>query len=125
MIINYEEKLILVVDDQEPVRTMLRRILENEGFQVRCVGNGRDAVTEATAIIPDLILLDIMMPGISGLEVIKILQQQDTTAAIPIILITAKDTPADIAQGFELGALNIWICFGCRASNSAYIKPLA
>lgn len=104
MVVKHNPHLVLIVDDQDAVTRMLARIFESEGYQVRSVHNGEDAVSEARRLIPNIILLDVMMPGMSGFDVLKILHGSPATASIPIIMLTAKDTPADIERGLELGA---------------------
>lgn len=96
--------LVLVVDDQKSTTEVLSKIFEYEGYRVQCVHNGEDALRITGALQPDLILLDVMMPGMSGFEVLERLRKGHDTANIPTILITAKDTPADVARGLELGA---------------------
>lgn len=96
---------VLVVDDHLPAAEMVSRFFSTKGYEVECVYNGQDALSRATiSPVPDLILLDVMMPGMNGFEVLKSLRANEHTATIPTILITAKDAPADIEQGLELGA---------------------
>jgi two-component system alkaline phosphatase synthesis response regulator PhoP len=95
---------ILVVDDEEDILELLRYNLQKEGYQVICSANGEDAVARAKADVPDVIVLDLMLPGMDGLEVCKILKNNPKTANIPIIMLTAKGEEADIVTGLELGA---------------------
>ncbi len=97
------EKL-LVVDDEEHILELLRYNLEKNGYQVETVDNGEDAVASARSNIPDLVLLDLMLPGIDGLEVCRILKNGHRTASIPILMLTAKGEDSDIVAGLELGA---------------------
>lgn len=96
--------LILVVDDHIPAVSMLTRLLEREDYDVMSAYDGAEALDICQQTIPDLILLDVMMPKVNGFEVIKILRQTDKTENIPVILITAKNTPDDIEHGLQLGA---------------------
>lgn len=94
-------KTILVVDDQANVRRLLRDYLEEEGFRVVVAENGRDALYMARREKPDLILLDIMMPEMSGYEFMRTFTKEQDT---PIILLTAKLEESDKVLGLELGA---------------------
>jgi len=95
---------ILVVDDDESIRLLLSYNLEKEGYQVQAVGNGEDAVREAGQSDPDLIVLDLMLPGIDGREVCRLLKHNRETAFIPIMMLTAKGEEVDVIVGLELGA---------------------
>jgi two-component system response regulator MprA len=93
---------ILVVDDDEEIRTSLRRGLVLEGFEVSLATDGVDALRVATDHFPDLVILDIMMPGLDGLEVCRRLRAAD--GALPIIMLTARDAVHDRVVGLETGA---------------------
>lgn len=92
---------ILLVEDEAAIAEPLSFLLENEGYVVQWASNGKDAVTAFTADQPDLVLLDIMLPGMSGTEVCRSIRAQART---PIIMLTAKDSEVDIVVGLELGA---------------------
>jgi DNA-binding response OmpR family regulator len=94
-------KTILVVDDQANVRTLLREYLSEEGYRVVVAGDGREALFAARREKPDLILLDIMMPEMSGYEFIKAYRREKDT---PVILLTARLEETDKVLGLELGA---------------------
>src|SRR5512136_1943062 len=94
-------KTILVVDDKESVRTLVRDYLRAEGFRVATAENGREALFVARHEKPDLILLDIMMPEMDGYEFIPIYRKEADT---PIILLTARLDESDKVLGLELGA---------------------
>jgi signal transduction histidine kinase/DNA-binding response OmpR family regulator len=96
--------LVLVADDTVPTTTMLQRVFEYEGYQVHCVHDGITALEAAREKLPDLILLDINMPGMNGFEVLKRLREDTSTATIPTILITALGDLSDIVHGLQLGA---------------------
>ncbi|MDO4255543.1 MAG: response regulator transcription factor [Kocuria sp.] len=92
---------ILIVEDEESLSDPLSYLLGREGFEVRVVDNGLDAVTEFDRGGADLILLDLMLPGQSGTEVCRQIRQKST---VPIIMLTAKDAEIDKVVGLELGA---------------------
>lgn len=95
---------ILVVDDEEDILELVRYNLAREGYRVVCAASGEQALNKAGAETFDLILLDLMLPGIDGLEVAKKLKNKPETRHIPIIMLTAKGEEADIVTGLELGA---------------------
>jgi len=95
---------ILAVDDEQPILELLRYNLEKEGFRVTTCLNGEEAVRIARAESPDILLLDLMLPGMSGLDVCRRLKESPATAGIPIVMITAKTEDSDIVLGLELGA---------------------
>ncbi len=96
---------ILVVEDEDAIREMLVMVLEQAGFNVLAVANAEEAQHSlADNSSPDLILLDWMLPGISGVELTKRLKQDDLFKSIPVILLTARGEEEDKVRGFELGA---------------------
>jgi two-component system phosphate regulon response regulator PhoB len=95
---------ILVVDDEEDILELVRYNLVREGYRVVCVTSGEHALKEAKEGSPDLILLDLMLPGLDGLDVCRRLKGDPLTNTIPIIMLTAKGEDADIVTGLELGA---------------------
>lgn len=95
---------ILVIEDDEDIQELLKFNLNKEGFQVKCVSNGEQGLKYAKTDIPDLIILDLMLPGIDGLDVCKALKATEETSQIPIIMLTAKGEESDIVVGLELGA---------------------
>jgi len=95
---------ILVVDDEEDVLELVRYNLHKEGYHVETVSSGEEVIKKARIKLPDLIILDLMLPGIDGLEVCKILKSDSKTRNIPIIMLTAKGEETDIVTGLELGA---------------------
>ncbi len=98
------KETILVVDDEEDILELIRYNLAREGYQVICAISGEKALEKAKNENLDLIVLDLMLPGIDGLEVARRLKQQEKTSHIPIIMLTAKGEEADIVTGLELGA---------------------
>ncbi len=95
---------ILIVEDEKDIVKMLDYNLKKEGFRVLSVNDGEDALDLASREHPDLIILDLMLPGIDGLEVCKSLKKEAKTASIPIIMLTAKSQESDKVIGLELGA---------------------
>lgn len=94
---------ILIVDDDESLRTLLKARVETGGYEVRTAASGGEALKEASARLPDLILLDMTMPAMSGEEVLKRLKGDGETKHIPVIFLTARDT---MVKGLELGAVD-------------------
>jgi two-component system phosphate regulon response regulator PhoB len=97
-------KSILVVEDEDDIRELLRYNLAKEGYQVSCSASGEEALKTVRVSLPDLVLLDLMLPGVDGLEVCRSLKQAPQTRNLPIIMLTAKGEEADIVAGLELGA---------------------
>jgi two-component system phosphate regulon response regulator PhoB len=95
---------ILVVDDEEDLLELVRYNLSKEGYHVQCVASGELAIQAATTQLPDLILLDLMLPVVDGLDVCKSLKSNPKTQHIPIMMVTAKTAEADVVSGLELGA---------------------
>ncbi|MBF0205192.1 MAG: response regulator [Desulfamplus sp.] len=95
---------ILIVDDEEDILELVKYNLEKEGYKTLSAFTGEDALKLATDIQPDLIVLDLMLPGMDGLEVTQILRKDGLTAHIPIVMLTAKGEESDIVRGLELGA---------------------
>ena len=95
---------ILIVEDEEDVRELLRYNLEKNGYQIEAALDGKAALTRARSAKPDLVLLDLMLPKIDGLQVCRSLKGDAATADIPVIMLTAKGTEADIVTGLEMGA---------------------
>lgn len=97
-------KTVLVVDDEQDIRDLVRFRLEHDGYRVITATDGEAGLSLARAERPDLCVLDVMMPKRSGLEVLAELRQDPATAAMRVILLTARGQDADVDRGFELGA---------------------
>ena len=97
-------KTVLVVEDEESILELLRYNLDKAGFAVIPAGSGEDGLSLARRSRPDLILLDLMLPGMDGLEVCRLLKMSKETECIPVIMLTARGEEADIVAGLELGA---------------------
>lgn len=95
---------ILVVDDEEDILELVRFNLDKEGFKVTCSASGEDALVKARRESYDLIILDLMLPGIDGLEVTRKLKDNADTRGVPIVMLTAKGEEPDVVAGLELGA---------------------
>lgn len=98
------KKCILVVDDEEDILELVRYTLSKENYHIHTVTSGEEALRYARQKIPDMIVLDLMLPGVDGLEVCRILKKDDRFSQIPIVMLTAKGEDADIVSGLELGA---------------------
>jgi len=97
-------RTIMVVDDSPDLVEILRITLESKGFNVRCAYSGKDLFAGLEKQKPDLILLDIMMPQMDGLEVLTRLRENSDTASIPVIFLTAKVLYEDVIRGYKMGA---------------------
>ncbi len=95
---------ILIVDDEREIRELLRYNLERHGYQVLTAQDGEEGLARAFATHPDLVLLDLLLPGLNGLEVLRELRQEPTTRDLPVLLLTARGAEMDKLLGFERGA---------------------
>lgn len=103
------KKTILTIDDQADIRRLVRMTLEYDGYTVLEASEGTEGLALARSRRPDLILLDVMMPGIDGLMVGKTLQADPELSRIPVIMLTALDRDADIDAGMEVG-VRAYLC---------------
>jgi DNA-binding response OmpR family regulator len=99
-----EAPLVLVADDEDDIRSLVSFRLKRAGYDVITAADGEEALVLATTRLPDLVVLDMMMPKATGLEVMRSMREQSRTKDIPIILLTARAQEADVARGFEAGA---------------------
>ena len=97
-------KTVLVVDDEQDILDLVRFRLEHDGYRVLTASDGQTGLTLAQQERPDLCILDVMMPKLSGLEVLARLRADPATAATRVILLTARGQDTDVDRGFELGA---------------------
>ena len=95
---------ILIVDDERPLAEMIRLNFPEEQFDARTCYSGKEAIEEALSFRPDVLILDVMMGGMDGWEVLSALKANPRTAAIPVIMCTAKDDPKDVEKSFQYGA---------------------
>lgn len=96
-------KRILLADDEANLRLLVRATLETDGWQIEEASDGVTALEMATKAPPDLIVLDWMMPGLSGIEVVRALRQRPATARVPIVMLTAKGQEVDRGVGTAAG----------------------
>ena len=95
---------VLVVDDEPDILELIRFNLEREGYTVRTVATGEEALATATEVMPDIVVLDLMLPGLDGIEVCRRLKREAGTQAVPVLMLTAKTEDTDIVTGLEIGA---------------------
>lgn len=103
---------ILVVEDDENIVRLLQIRLEQVGHSITAVMNGRDAIAKARELLPDVVLLDVMLPEMNGLEVAKRLKHDPLTKNIPIIMLTARSEGSSVMAGLDAGA------------NAYLVKPI-
>jgi two-component system, sensor histidine kinase and response regulator len=101
-----ESMTVMIVDDTRPNVLVLQRTFANTGYNISVAFDGEKALDLISKLKPDLILLDVMMPGLNGFEVCKLLKENPEVNDIPIIVITAMGMPKDVLAGFEAGAVN-------------------
>ena len=113
---------ILIVDDEEDILELVEYKLAKDGYRPECVATGEDALRVARAKVPDLVILDLMLPGVDGLAVCKILKNDPKTSHVPVIMLTAKGEEADVVAGLELGADDcVWRAAAGTATATASI----
>jgi len=95
---------ILVIEDEKDIVDIIELNLEKEGYKIKAYSSGEEGIKMAREKLPDLIILDLMLPGIDGLDVCRILKNDSKTRHIPIIMLTAKSEESDIVTGLEMGA---------------------
>ncbi|MDD2366794.1 MAG: response regulator transcription factor [Desulfuromonadaceae bacterium] len=97
-------KRVLIIEDEKDLAELLAFNLEQEGYATTCVHDGKEGLARAVSDLPDLVILDLMLPGLIGTEVCKALRKEQKTSEIAIIMITAKGDEIDRVVGFEVGA---------------------
>ena len=103
---NREAVLVLIVDDNTQNIQVLAKIIEEEGYDLAVAMNGEEALEFLDRESPDMILLDVMMPGMDGFEVCKRIKRQENLADIPVIFLTARGETDDIVKGFDAGGVD-------------------
>ncbi len=98
------KKTILVVEDEDDIQELIRYNLEKEGYKVYCAATGERALKDVHRRKPDLVLLDLMLPGVDGLTVCREIRSMKDVRRVPIIMLTAKGEEADVVAGLEVGA---------------------
>ncbi|MBM4221813.1 MAG: response regulator [Gammaproteobacteria bacterium] len=101
--------LILVVDDSPTEVFQMRRALEEHGFRTEAAADGREAICKAREIHPDLILMDIVMPGVDGFRATRTLSQDPATRSIPVIMVSSKSGESDRVWGMRQGAVDFLV----------------
>ncbi|MGH2956532.1 MAG: response regulator [Solirubrobacterales bacterium] len=96
--------LVLVADDEQDILELIRMVLEEEGYEVIAVSDGVEALRTANQRRPDLCVLDVMMPGVDGYDVTRVLKRDEELRRIPVVLLTARTEPENVARGREAGA---------------------
>ena len=95
---------VLVVDDDPSIREMLRVMLTFSGYEVTEAGDGMEALVKAREAQPDVMILDVMLPRMCGIDVCKTLRQENSTSTLPIIMLSARTDRDDVARGMAAGA---------------------
>ncbi len=95
---------ILVIEDEKDISDLIRYNLEQAGYNTMCAYTGEDGLAMASSKLPDLILLDLMLPGLDGLEVCRALKADPRTRSVPVVMLTARGEEVDIVTGLEMGA---------------------
>jgi DNA-binding response OmpR family regulator len=111
---------VLVIDDEAPIRLLCRVNLEAEGMEVLEAVDGQEGLEQAQTERPDVILLDVMMPGMDGWEVLRRLLEDERTREIPIVFLTARAELRDRARGLELGGVD----YVTKPFNPTELAPL-
>jgi DNA-binding response OmpR family regulator len=99
-----EQKTVLIIEDEEDAAELFAEMMRVSGFRVIKTSHSAPAIAMMTVDKPDLVLLDIMMPEVSGLDILRQMRREPYLANIPVIVVTAKGMPADIKNGMEAGA---------------------
>jgi DNA-binding response OmpR family regulator len=107
--VSERKKKILVVDDEDDILNFLDLVLSERGYRVETAASGHEALTRAQLEPPDLVLLDIMMPQMDGWEVLKLLRVEESTALVPVAMLSARTEARDRVQGLQEGAVD-YIC---------------
>ena len=98
------QKSVLIIEDEEDAAELFAEMMRVSGFRVSKTSKSTPAISMMTADKPDIVLLDIMMPEISGLDILRLMRRDPNLANIPVVILTAKGMPADIKNGMEAGA---------------------
>ena len=104
MSIDGRGRKILVLEDEPAVQTLILKQLTSQGFQVTVAGDGLDGLMKLEAVRPDLIICDVMMPNLDGMEFVKAIKTHSDTQKIPVIFLTAKTDPRSMIDGINVGA---------------------
>lgn len=99
-----DKRKVVIADDEPNIVTALEFLLQRAGYDVRCAANGEEALALVESYAPDLVLIDIMMPGKSGYEVCQKMRERPEWRQIKIVMVTAKGREAEVSKGLSLGA---------------------
>ena len=119
-----DTKSILVIDDNQVLVLAAERVLKKQGYDVYTASSGKEGLTKAKELKPDIIILDIIMPELDGYQVGRILKEDTATAEIPIIFLSAKGNSQQKKDGIPVGVREINLAFECGA-NDFLQKPVA
>ena len=120
------DELILVVEDEEDIQELVEYNLIKAGYRVECAETGEEGLLAAREHEPDLVVLDLMLPGLGGLEVCRRLKSGPDTAEMPVIILTAKGEEEDIVAGFKAGADHyVTKPFSPRSSSPGWARSCA
>jgi CheY-like chemotaxis protein len=114
-----KQQRVLVVDDNPDSITIIRSILDAHGFLVDVAESGPEALKKLESNVPDVLLLDVMMPEMSGIEVLERLKANKRTAKLPVVLVTAKTQDEDVLVGYQYGA-DYYITKPCTSKQLLY-----
>ena len=103
---SLKKTLIVLAEDEHQIARLVRFKLEKDGYAVHVAENGRDALDLIRQTIPDIVILDVMMPVMDGFDVLREIKSSKATASIPAIMLTAREMEEDVLKGFELGAVD-------------------
>ncbi|HPR64405.1 MAG TPA: response regulator [Thermoanaerobaculia bacterium] len=99
-------RTLLIIDDEHDLLTFLKQVFSSEGFEVTTALDGETGITAAREIHPSLILLDIMLPGMDGWEILRVLRSDRETSDIPVVMLTARTDPESKWEGWQGGAVD-------------------
>jgi two-component system phosphate regulon response regulator PhoB len=108
--------IIFVIDDEEDILELVKYNIGLEGLRAVCFTNGEQALMEIRETVPDLVALDVMLPGMNGFEVFQQIKADPRTCIIPVIMISARSEESDILAGMELGVNEYVTRSGCKTS---------
>ncbi len=98
--------IIVLAEDDHQIASLVKFKLEKDGFTVHLGENGRVALDLINKTVPDMVILDVMMPVMDGFDVLRTLKSSDDTSSIPVIMLTAREMEEDVLKGFDLGAVD-------------------
>ncbi|MCX5789616.1 MAG: response regulator [Elusimicrobia bacterium] len=99
-----EKKTVMIVDDEPMIRRLLGRLLGDDGYRVVAAGNGKEALEAMQADLPNLVIMDLLMPVMGGLDACRELRHSDVTRHLPVIMLTGLDSSSDEIRGLGIGA---------------------